>query len=350
VEKYGYPSETHYVHTDDGYKLGMHRIPRPGSPPVLLVHGLMSSSASWVQFGPQNGLAYILYRKGYDVWMLNTRGNIYSRDHHNKDLSQREYWDFSFHEIGKFDLPPAIDLILQITHKAKVQYIGHSQGSTAFFVMCSEMPAYASKVNLMQALAPTVFLQENRSPVLKFLGMFKGKFSMLVNLLGGYEISSKTRLIKQFRDHICTTSEMASHICAIFDFVLCGFDWKNFNESLTPIVAAHASQGASAKQIYHYAQMNGKLDFHSFDHGRILNRLRYNAVEPPSYNLSQAISKVVIHHSGGDWLGVRSDVGHLESMLPNVVESRKVQADGFAHFDFTISKDVRPLLYDSVVR
>jgi len=53
---------------------------------------------------------------------------------------------------------------------------------------------------------------------------------MLLNLLGGYEISAKTKLIEQFRQHICSTSELASQICAIFDFVLCGFDWKSFNK------------------------------------------------------------------------------------------------------------------------
>ncbi|EDV59005.2 uncharacterized protein Dere_GG23660 [Drosophila erecta] len=350
IEKYGYPSETNYVTSEDGYKLCLHRIPRPGAVPVLLVHGLLASSASWVELGPKDGLAYILYRKGYDVWMLNTRGNKYSRENFNRRLRPRKYWDFSFHEIGKFDVPAAIDHILVRTHKPKIQYIGHSQGSTVFFVMCSERPKYAHKVHLMQALSPTVYLRENRSPVLKFLGMFKGKYSMLLNLLGGYEISAKTRLIQQFRQHICSGSELASRICAIFDFVLCGFDWKSFNETLTPIVAAHASQGASAKQIYHYAQLQGDLNFQRFDHGAVLNRVRYESSEPPAYNLSQTISKVVLHHGGGDWLGSTSDVIRLQERLPNLVESRKVSFDGFSHFDFTISKDVRPLLYSHVLR
>lgn len=178
ITKYGYPSETHYSNTPDGYKLCLHRIPRKGGKPVILVHGLMSSSASWVQFGPSNGLAYILHRKGYDVWMLNTRGNIYSREHSQGRLPPRKYWDFSFHEIGKYDLPSTIDFIQKQTNVPKVHYIGHSQGSTAFFVMCSEQPQYADKVQLMQALSPTVYMRENRSPVLKFLGMFKGKFSV----------------------------------------------------------------------------------------------------------------------------------------------------------------------------
>ncbi|XP_041675009.1 serine-rich adhesin for platelets-like [Drosophila eugracilis] len=349
IEKYGYPSETHFTDTDDGYHLCLHRIPRPNGPPILLVHGLMSSSASWVELGPKNGLAYILYRKGYDVWMLNTRGNKYSRQS-NRRQKPRKYWDFSFHEIGKYDLPAAIDLILNHTHKPKIQYIGHSQGSTVFFVMCSERPNYAHKVQLMQALSPTVYLRENRSPVLKFLSMFKGKYAMLLNLLGGYEISTKTKLIEQFKQHICSGSELASRICAIFDFVVCGFDWKSFNKTLTPIVAAHASQGASAKQLYHYAQLHNFKDFHHFDHGEILNRVRYQSPKPPVYNISQALSNVVIHHGPGDWLGSDSDVIRLQERLPNLVESRRVPYDGFSHYDFTLSSDVRPLVYSHVLR
>ncbi|KAH8285736.1 hypothetical protein KR018_001636, partial [Drosophila ironensis] len=349
VIKYGYPSETHFANTPDGYRLSLHRIPRKGGKPIILVHGLMSSSACWVQFGPANGLAYILHRKGYDVWMLNTRGNIYSKEHLKGRLPPRKYWDFSFHEIGKYDLPAAIDYVLKDTNAQSVHYIGHSQGSTAFFVMCSENPQYSKKVHLMQALSPTVFLQDNRSPVLKFLSMFKGKFSMLLNLLGGYEISSKNRLIKQFKQHICDRSEVASSICAIFDFVLCGFDWKSFNATLTPIAAAHASQGASAKQVYHYAQMQGDTNFQGFDHGAELNRVRYESADPPAYNLSQVNSKVVLHHGNGDWLGSGSDVDNLKQRLPNVIDSRKVDFDGFSHYDFTLSKDVRPLVYDHVL-
>ncbi|KAH8368276.1 hypothetical protein KR084_009253 [Drosophila pseudotakahashii] len=230
IQKYGYPSETHFANTVDGYKLCLHRIPRPGATPVMLVHGLMASSASWVQFGPASGLAYILYRKGFDVWMLNTRGNVYSEERGTDRQSDKDFWDFSFHEIGIYDIPAAIDLILRQTSQPSIQYIGHSQGSTVFFVMSSAKPEYATKVKLMQSLSPTVFMQGARSPLLKFMGLFKGGFKMLLNLLGGYKISLKTKLIKQFRQNICSGSLLTSRICAIFEFVLCGFNWQSFNK------------------------------------------------------------------------------------------------------------------------
>jgi lysosomal acid lipase/cholesteryl ester hydrolase len=55
----GYPAETHYVVTDDGYILTLHRIPHgkdnageTGKPVVFLQHGLLCSSADWVMATP----------------------------------------------------------------------------------------------------------------------------------------------------------------------------------------------------------------------------------------------------------------------------------------------------------
>jgi len=178
ISKYGHQAETHYAFTADGYKLCLHRIPRSGATPVLLVHGLMASSDTWVQFGPSQGLAYILSQSGYDVWMLNTRGNVYSEERLAGRESDKIFWDFSFHEIGQYDLPAAIDLILLQTKMPSIQYIGHSQGSTAFFVMCSERPEYAGKISLMQSLSPSVYMEGTRSPALKFMKVLQGGFTV----------------------------------------------------------------------------------------------------------------------------------------------------------------------------
>ncbi|KRJ97514.1 uncharacterized protein Dyak_GE18475, isoform E [Drosophila yakuba] len=348
ISKYGQQVETHYAFTADGYKLCLHRIPRPGAIPVMLVHGLMASSASWVQFGPSQGLAYILSQAGYDVWMLNTRGNIYSEERQTGRENDQDFWDFSFHEIGQYDLPAAIDLILLQTKMPSIQYIGHSQGSTAFFVMCSERPEYAAKISLMQSLSPSVYMEGTRSPALKFIGILQGGFTMLLNLLGGHKISLDNKIINMFREHICDKL-IPSRICAIFEFVVCGFNFNSFNMTLSPILEGHSSQGASAKQFYHFAQLQGSSGFQKYNYGLILNKLRYNSILPPLYNLSLALTKVALHRGDGDWLGSESDALRLERSLPNCIENRNIRFQGFSHFDFTISKDVRPLVYDRVL-
>ncbi|KAH8419345.1 hypothetical protein KR222_006076, partial [Zaprionus bogoriensis] len=344
IEMFGYPVETHTVVTKDEYILNLHRIPRPGGQPVVLGHGLLSSSASWVQMGPSKGLAFLLYQKGFDVWMLNTRGNIYSKQHKNERITASKYWSFSFHEIGIYDLPGSIDLILKTTKQTGIQYIGHSQGSTAFFVMCSELPQYAQKVTLMQALSPTVYMQNSING-----DTFIAILQVLLNLLGGYEISRDNNLISQFRDHICQNNEFSSKICKIFDFVMCGFGWSQFNSTLTSLIAGHASQGASTVQVYHYAQQLNGLNFRRYDRGQVLNQIQYQDDNPPSYNLSQTSCKVALHYSNDDWLNTNQDVEQLKSRLPNLYKFRRIRSKGFSHYDYLISKDVRSQLYTSVI-
>ncbi|KAM8716819.1 hypothetical protein ACLKA7_003656 [Drosophila subpalustris] len=348
IKKYRYPVETHFVTTPDGYILCLHRIPRPGAPVILMVHGLMSSSVIWVQMGPSNGLAFKLYNQGYDVWMLNTRGNIYSQQHKNPNIKPSVYWAFSFHEIGVLDLPATIDMVISVSKQPQIQYIGHSQGSTSFFVMCSELPQYADKIILMQALSPTVFMQNTQSPVLRFLNLFKGKFGVLLNLLGGLEISRDNTLIAQFRNHICSAN-IGSQICAIFDFVMCGFGWSEFNTNLTQLVVGHSSQGASSIQIYHYAQLLNGPKFHRFDKGALINSMTYKGSDPPSYNLTSCTCKVALHYAEDDWLAGPQDVATLKDRLPNVVDNSFIPQKGFCHYDYMLSKNVNRLLYGRVI-
>lgn len=100
---------------------------------------------------------------GYDVWITNARGNDYSTGHvkynrYGSREDRKKYWNFSWHEIGKYDLPATIDYVLKRSNHSRVHYVGHSQGTTAFFVMASERPEYNDKILLMTAMAPPVYM------------------------------------------------------------------------------------------------------------------------------------------------------------------------------------------------
>merc|ERR1711884_498599 len=142
LKKYGYGCQISNVTTEDGYINTLHRIlPRRSNESmnqtakvIFLQHGLLGTSADYVMGSPEKSLGYILSDMGYDVWMGNARGNIYSRGHTTYNTDQSEFWQFSWDEMGKYDIPTAVDYILKETKAEKLYYIGHSMGTTMFWV------------------------------------------------------------------------------------------------------------------------------------------------------------------------------------------------------------------------
>lgn len=133
------------------------------------MHGIFSLSDCWVLTGPGRALAFILADLGYDVWLGNTRGNMYSKYHIKYKHGSKKFWNFSWHEIGIFDLPAMIDYILYKTGEKSLYYIGHSQGTTTFFVMSSTRPEYNRKIRLFIALAPVAYMRNAEGPIPKML-------------------------------------------------------------------------------------------------------------------------------------------------------------------------------------
>lgn len=68
-----------------------------------------------------------------------------------------------FTEIGMYDIPAAIDYILKITKAEKLVYVGHSLGTTIFYVTAATRPEYNEKVLFQISLAPVAGLQHTAS-------------------------------------------------------------------------------------------------------------------------------------------------------------------------------------------
>ena len=96
------PPQPSRAHTQLGtFRLPFGRGPRPAPfaqqrrPVVLLIHGISLDSTCWVVNDPSQSLAFILADAGWDVWMMNTRGNALSRSHVTMKDSQANFWKFS---------------------------------------------------------------------------------------------------------------------------------------------------------------------------------------------------------------------------------------------------------------
>lgn len=167
--------------TSDGYILALHRIPygkksgaADNKPVVLIMHGILQSSADWIITGEGNGLAYIMADKGFDVWLANARGTTYSRNHTTLNPDHTDFWKFSWHEIGNLDLPTNIDYILNVTDQKNLHYVGYSQGTTSYFVMTSTRPEYNAKIKVATLMAPIAYMTHAFSPILRLAATFEG--------------------------------------------------------------------------------------------------------------------------------------------------------------------------------
>ena len=73
--------------------------------------------------------------------------------------------------MGKYDVPAAIDYILNVSKAEKLYYIGHSMGTTMFWVALNENPYLSEKIALMVAMAPVAKMKNMKSPI-KYLAPF----------------------------------------------------------------------------------------------------------------------------------------------------------------------------------
>ncbi|XP_069680363.1 lipase 3-like [Periplaneta americana] len=359
VVKYGYPVETHTVLTTDGYFLTLHRIPhgrgnatssKGRKPVVFLQHGILCSSADWVIVGPGKALAYLLADAGYDVWIGNARGNTYSRAHVQYTIHNSKYWDHSLQEMGVFDLPAALDYVLAVTSQPRLYYIGHSMGTTMFYILLSERPQYNDKVRAMISLSPVAYLSHITSPLRAF-SVTKGPEGVfrLLNDSSVFDFLPNSSPIAGTGQKLCRNRAFAKLVCENILFYIGGFDTTQMNTSIIPAVLGHVPAGTSTKVFQHYIQLVRSGRFRQYDYGNMENKRRYGSTSPPQYKLQNVKVPVSLHYSDHDALSPRTDVLLLKNKLPNLIGIFRVPIRQFNHLDFIWGIDVKTLVYDNLL-
>ncbi|GAB1867614.1 Lipase 3 [Camponotus japonicus] len=352
IRKAGYPAEAHVVTTEDGYRLTLHRIPGANdSLPVLLQHGLLCSSVDWIFLGRGKALAYLLADQGYDVWLGNFRGNTYSRAHISLSPSNLTFWDFSFNEMGIYDLPAMFTYITNITSQSLHTYIGHSMGAASFYIMALERPEFARMVQKMISFAPAVFISHMKSPIKYFSKTFPLElYKLIMRHFFHNEFLPQNNFWKYLAKYGCKQNIIEEKICANLIFIICGYDREQLNYTLLPIILSHDPAGASTKTILHYVQIYQTGKFRKYDYGLDKNLLVYNSSEPPDYNLANITFPIALFYGLGDWLVDTLDVKRLYHILPNVIDMYEVQWPEFNHVDFMLAKDAPRLVYERVFK
>lgn len=185
-------------------------------PVVLLQHGLFSCSDSFLLNGPNDALAYNFADNGFDVWLGNARGNLYSRNNTKISLQHPDFWSFSWHEIGHIDIPAMIDYILYETQQEKLHYVGHSQGCTAFFVMASTRPEYNLKIKTAHMLAPAIFMGNATSKFLLGLAPIVGSPGLATTILSDQQLFPYNTFVQRLVDTVCSLTTGRKYCFTLF--------------------------------------------------------------------------------------------------------------------------------------
>ncbi|KAF2904689.1 hypothetical protein ILUMI_01486 [Ignelater luminosus] len=356
IKKYGYPCEDHTVVSKDGYVLKMHRIPYGRSGPsnnrsaVYVQHGFLCSSVDWIISGPGKALGYYLADAGYDVWLGNVRGNTYSRKHTKWDPKKdaKQFWDFSWHEIGMDDIPTMVDYVRKQTGQDKIFYIGHSQGTTVSYVMLSQKTEYNSKFRAVISLAPIAYMGRVTSPFLKTFSLFEHYTEWIVNMLNIYEFLPRTGNVAAAGGWLCKHS-MFQKLCAESLFTLCGYNREQMNITLVPVIMSHTPAGASIKQFLHFVQEINSEKFRQWDYGIVYNRVKYKRWSPPDYELENVKAPVYLYYTHNDWLAHVEDVEKLASELGNLKGKFLCSDKNFNHIDYMYGIDAPTLVYNDIL-
>lgn len=355
-----YPFQAYSVTTQDGYILRVFRMQAKntqittGKKVVFLQHGLLDSADDWVVNDEDKSLGFVLANAGYDVWLGNSRGNKYSRANMNISPSHRAFWDYSFQEMGLYDVKAQLSFVINFTGAKKITYVGHSQGTTQMFAALSDPSTQAfvnTYINVFIALAPVVYVANATSKLVKYLA----GDSVLIDACKLFGIDewlpgacSKTSAQSEFEHYCCLLDPL---LCDAFISLVADYDPRYDNEKRFPIFVEHNPSGSSMHSLLHYRQLyeESKLKqvFRRFDYGRTENEKKYGQATPPPYDLT-LINLPIRGFTGlDDELGDPTDSAMLAADLQRLGKDYKSYTyNNCGHLTFMWAKDPAQMFKD----
>lgn len=207
IEGFGYTLETYEVTTEDDYINTVWHLVKnsptsnASSKVVFFQHGLLDTAWTWFQL-KENSIPFLLANEGHDVWLGNSRGNIFSFKHKTFDPSDinGKYWDFCMDEKAKYDIPAFVSFVKQKTGAKKISYIGHSQGTTIFLMKYMSDPTWIeANVENFVALGTVPNLKYSQLSPLKLIEHLYSLIKLVIPIKDIAHLSEKVRnLVAKF--------------------------------------------------------------------------------------------------------------------------------------------------------
>ncbi|CAH0560376.1 unnamed protein product [Brassicogethes aeneus] len=354
INNHGFNSKSYNVTTWDGYILEIFRIPsklnetvsKPKSP-ILLFPGLLRDARCMLILGEDSPAIYYA-KQGYDVWIANRRGTEYS-NHIKYTKDDKEFWNFSFHEMGSIDVPTIVEKVAEVSKQpGNIIYIGHSMGTTASYIYCTLNSSHcANNLKAIISLAPIAKINHTKTPLLHIISLLESEIKVALNTLGIH------RLEIDWLFKICQGAPFTSICAGVIEFFT-GLSEPNIFPRIMPIFSAHGNTPASVKVITHYGQIiKNQGKFRQYDYGLLKNLEKYQSILPPTYNLFDIPVNVTLIYANYDLLSSKTDVEDLYSNLhPDrrfIVEiPRNGSAKYLSHMDFFLAANIEEVLYPEI--
>ena len=348
IESRGFTCEEHDIVTKDGYILTAFRIVHPlmaaneTTRSVILQHGLLSSSRDWLINAPGgdaseqlgdvgNNLGFELAKRGYDVWLTNSRGNKYSMKHVSLSSKDCQFWAFTYADMAKYDVPACIDYVLNMTGSKDLAYVGYSQGTLMMWGTLSRYPKYNEVVKPFIALAPIMSLQ-HISKALRAVA----NLPLLPDLLGKIDAPflPNCKLIRTIEETFCKPPLLP--ICLSVVGIAGGFDSSMINETRMEVYAEGVPAGTSNKNLLLFGQAIKTGKFADFDYGSKKNLEVYGRETPPEFVIEDITNPNIAMIAGvNDFLATPADVDILRSRLRvKLLMDYVVPYEKWSHLDF----------------
>ena len=360
----GFQVENHYLVTKSGYIMHVYRIihpimkPHERKKPILLWHTVCTSSKFFLINSPGgnfddpkgkfvgNNMGFELARYGYDVWLINSRGNFYSKNHSflDPDKDYVRYWNFSMDEIIEEDGPLAVDYILEKTNKTKLGFIGWSTGSTIGLCMLAQHPRFNDIIEPFIALGPTMSFGGTYPNFFWHMNWFA---KLHYNMRGDGNHLPDKLLPPYGIDIVCA---VWPEVCAFTLDMMAGGN-ANYNMSRMHIYTDFGSLSISEKHLRDWTQqyMSGKT-IRKFDYGPDENLKRYGSKEAPVYPLQDITSRAIyVFWSTRDGKSGPHDLDMLRSTLKVPFTEFHMKEPKWSHLDYVWGRQARMLINTPII-
>ncbi|XP_027342663.1 lipase 1-like [Abrus precatorius] len=370
ITELGYPYEAIHVITTDGYVLLLERIPRRDArKAVYLQHGVLDSSMGWVSNGVVGSPAFAAYDQGYDVFLGNFRGLV-SREHVNKNISSREYWQYSINEHGTEDIPTMIEKIHQVKTAElrlsnpnieeelnddqlyKLGAICHSLGGAAMlmYIITRRIEAKPHRLSRLILLSPAGFHHDSNLvfSVVEHVVFFMAP--ILSRVFPAFYIPTRffRMLVNKLARDLQNLPAVGGLVQTLVGYVV-GGDSSNWVGVLgLPHYNMNDMPGVSFGVAFHLAQIKRTRRFRMFDYGSVsVNMEVYGSPEPLDLGEHYGLINIPVDLVAGqkDTVIRSSMVKRHYKLMKDAGVDVSYNEFEYAHLDFTFSHHEELLSY-----